>query len=163
MKTINKSIPTSLPVALLVILSGAAAAFWAIPGAAVGQIFVAEYGNGPIGEYATSGATVNAALIRGLKPTGIAVSGGNLFVVDTFNNRICEYNATSGMVVNPALITGLNQPTGIAVSGGNLFVADTGNNRIGEYTTSGATVNAALVTGLNRPTALRYREGTSLS
>lgn len=62
MKTINRSSPTSLPVTLLVILSGAAIALWAMPGTAGGQIFVANFNNGLIGEYDTSGATVKAAL-----------------------------------------------------------------------------------------------------
>ena len=38
------------------------------------NLFVADEGNGTIGEYTTSGATVNASLITGLSnPWGIAV------------------------------------------------------------------------------------------
>jgi hypothetical protein len=54
--------------------------------AAHAQILVLNLGNaltptGTIGEYTTSGATVNASLISGLtSPYGIAVSGANLFV-----------------------------------------------------------------------------------
>jgi len=45
--------------------------------------------NGAIGVYTTSGATVNAALITGLtNPTGIAVSGSDVFVVKAGNNSI---------------------------------------------------------------------------
>ena len=113
-----------------------------------------------IGEYTTSGATVNAALVSGLnQPIGLAVSGGNLFVTSYGNMRIGKYDANSGAVVNAALVAGLNQPQHIAVSGGNLFVAEYGNNRIGEYTTSGATVNAALVSGLNHPTGIAVAGG----
>ena len=47
------------------------------------NLFVANYGSGTIGEYTTSGATVNAALVSGLnEPFGIAVSGSNLFVAN---------------------------------------------------------------------------------
>ena len=39
-----------------------------------GDIFVANNGNGTIGEYTTSGATVNPSLISGLNgPFGLAV------------------------------------------------------------------------------------------
>ncbi len=89
--------------------------------------------------------------------TGIAVSGGNLFVTNNFDNTIGEYNARTGATINSALVSGLNSPVGIAVSGGNLFVANQGNvlndyndGAIGEYNaTTGATINAALVSGLN--------------
>jgi hypothetical protein len=43
------------------------------------NIIVANFGAGTIGEYTTSGATVNAALISGLNgPFGLAVDGSNL-------------------------------------------------------------------------------------
>ena len=79
------------------------------------NIFVANNNNGTIGEYTTSGATVNAALIKGLNtPYSIAVSGSNVFVTNWGNGTIGEYT-TSGATVNAALITGLNGPNGIAI------------------------------------------------
>ena len=114
-------------------------------------IFVTDVRAGSIGEYTTSGATVNPALISGLSiPEGIAVSGSDLFVVNFGTGTIGEYT-TSGATVNPALISGLNIPVGIAVSGSDLFVANGGAGAIGEYTTSGATVNPALISGLLQP------------
>ena len=51
-----------------------AAALCSIPGTAHAQIFVANEDTGTIGEYTTSGAIVNAALVSGLnRPTYIAV------------------------------------------------------------------------------------------
>ena len=71
--------------------------------------------NGTIGVYTTSGATVNPALISGLSvPQGIAISGSDLFVVNTSTGTIGKYT-TSGDTVNPALISGLSFPSGIAV------------------------------------------------
>jgi len=114
-------------------------------------IFVTSFTDGTIGEYTTSGATVNASLITGLsEPYGIAVSGSNLFVTNRGSGTIGEYT-TSGATVNASLITGLHDPVGIAVSGSTLFVVNDDNGTIGEYTTSGATVNASLVSGLNAP------------
>src|SRR5438034_8099320 len=74
------------------ILSGlaASAALCAMPGTIRGaQIFVANFETGTIGEYTTSGATVDPALISGLSlPTDIAVSGEDLFVASSNIGRI---------------------------------------------------------------------------
>jgi hypothetical protein len=52
----------------------ATTALWAMPATARGQIYVTNYTVGTIGEYTTSGATVNAALVSGLLvPYGITV------------------------------------------------------------------------------------------
>jgi DNA-binding beta-propeller fold protein YncE len=143
------------------ILSGlaAAAALCVVPGTNGAQIFVANSGNGTIGEYTTSGATVNSALISDLNaPFGLAASGDKLFVANfdsIFRGATIGEYTTSGATVNSALISGLSFPHGIAVSGDKLFVTFAGffvgNGTIGEYTTSGATVNPALVSGLNAP------------
>jgi DNA-binding beta-propeller fold protein YncE len=96
---------------------------------------------------------VNAALVSGLiSPIDIALSGGNLFVTDSFTGTIGEYNATTGAIVDADLVSGLNGPNGIAVFGGNLFVTNFQTGTIGEYTLSGETVNASLISGLNQPT-----------
>jgi len=133
-----------------------AASILAIPATGRGDV---------IGEYTTSGATVNAALVTGLAGAQkIVVSGPDLFVAEFGNGTvgggtIGEYT-TSGAPVNAALVSGLNLPVGIAVSGSNLFVTnaatvlDGNNGTIGEYTTSGATVNASLISGLVAPMAI---------
>ena len=81
----------------------------------------------------------------------MAVSGSNLFVVDSFSGGTVGEYTTAGATVNASLISGLNAPIGIAVSGSNLFVTNYNAGTIGEYTTSGATVNASLITGLSNP------------
>src|SRR5437764_11327740 len=95
----------------LTLFACVASAFCAMPGTIPAQIFVTNFKTGTVGEYTTSGATVNPDLISGLNgPNGIAVSGGNLFVTSlnlTGNTgRIGQYT-TSGVTVNPALITTL--------------------------------------------------------
>jgi hypothetical protein len=53
------------------------AALCAIPGMFGAQIFETNFISGTIGEYTTSGTTLNASLVSGLNSTvGIAVSGG---------------------------------------------------------------------------------------
>ena len=59
------------------ILSGLAmaAALCAMPATAHAQIFVVNQSTGTIGEYTTSGATVNPALISGLNfPIGLVIA-----------------------------------------------------------------------------------------
>jgi VPDSG-CTERM motif len=89
-----------------------------------GNLYVGSFGttqasNDSIGEYnATTGATINSALITGLnEPFGFALSGGNLFVDNSGNSTIGEYNATTGAAINKAFISsGLDSPEGIVVS-----------------------------------------------
>src|SRR6266496_2751747 len=149
------------------ILSGlaASAALCAMPETThAAQIFVTNFGTGRIGQYTTSGATVDPALIITLGgPSKIAVFEENLFVsisnVTSESGRIGKFT-TSGATVNPDLIPGLSFPLGIAVSGGNLFVMDSVTGTIGEYNaTTGAIVDAALISGLNGPNGIAVSGG----
>ena len=93
-------------------------------------------GNGTLGGYTTSGATVNASLISGLGYPGapgldgVAVSGNDLFLANYAGGGsgagfVGEY-ATSGATVNASLITGLTAAYDIAISGDDLFVVNEG-------------------------------------
>lgn len=127
------------------------------------NLFLANYaGGGPgagfVGEYTTSGGTVNASLITGLTAAySIAIFGSYLFVVNEGvgqgNGTVGEYT-TSGATIATTLISGLDVPSSIAISGNDLFVANAANGVVGEYTTSGATVNASLISGLSDPQGL---------
>jgi hypothetical protein len=124
------------------------------------DLFVGTLGNVgglyAVGEYTLSGAAVNPSLITGLNtptttgPSGLAVSGNDLFVGSTANyagsgaGTIAEYT-TSGALVNPSLVSGLNYPYKLAVSGNNLFEADYESGVVNEFTTSGATVASPLI------------------
>ncbi len=118
-----------------------------------GQILVVQ-GN-TLGEYSTSGATINASLLTGLNGAvnGIVASGSSIFLPNinsglAGDGYVAQYS-TSGATVNGALIPGLDNPEGIALSGSDLFVSDELTGSIGEYTTAGATVNAAIISGLS--------------
>jgi hypothetical protein len=120
-----------------------------IPATALGaasEIFVTNLGSDTIGEYTTSGATVNADLISHASPFAIAVSGSDLFFVS--GDGVHEYT-TSGTLVNVFTLgsgTGdLPDQGAIVVSGSTLFAANTNDAKINEYTTSGTAVNASLV------------------
>ncbi len=83
------------------------------------DLFVANGTGGTVGEYTTSGATVNASLVTGLfSPDGVAVSGSNLFVTNmTYPGEIGVYTISNGQAAlsNSSLITGLDGPQGILV------------------------------------------------
>ncbi len=101
-------------------------------------------------------------------PGGVAVdSAGNLYVADTFNSRVLEYNQpfmqamSVGFAANTVFgqggsftqaacastATGLCAPQGVALdSSNNLFVADAGNNRVLQYSPGGG-ATAQLVFG----------------
>jgi hypothetical protein len=119
------------------------------------DLFVYNQGTDTVGEYTTSGKTVNASLISGITGiTGIVVSGNDLF----FSGFTVEEYTTSGTLVNRSLVA--VRGSSIAISGSDLFVSTENNSTdpdtgyVGEYTTSGATVNASLITGLNGPQGL---------
>lgn len=116
------------------------------------QIYVVNSGDGTIGEYSLTGQSINTSFITGLSsPTGIAISGGYLYVAQ--ENGVVQKYTTGGSLVNASLISGLSLPWGLTVSGNHLFIADAGeaSNTIGEYTTEGDAINASLVTGLATP------------
>jgi hypothetical protein len=66
-------------------------------------------------------------------PFGIGVDGnGNVYVVDTFNNRILKETPVSGSYTESTVPSnGLLYPAAVAVDGhGNVYVADQANGRI---------------------------------
>src|SRR5580693_1005334 len=75
-------------------------------------------------------------------PSGIVVdAAGDVYIVDTGNNRIVEVTAqgVASVVSITGLSPALSAPRGIAIDGsGDLYVADTGNNRVVEITAAGA-------------------------
>ena len=93
-----------------------------------------------------AGAGGAATLARLSSPQAVGVDGaGNLFVADTFNNRIRRVELASGTISTvagngqynssgdggPATEAALAEPSGLALdSDGNLYIADTANNRI---------------------------------
>ncbi|HEY3129906.1 MAG TPA: IPT/TIG domain-containing protein [Acidobacteriota bacterium] len=100
-------------------------------------------GGNTFGFSGDGGPAINARL--GI-PYGIAVDGrGNLFITDSFNNRIRKIASSTGIITTvagnglpnfsgdngPAVASGLSGPSALAFdTAGNLFVADTGNSRI---------------------------------
>jgi PEP-CTERM motif len=147
---------------------------WAAPAKAVaGEIFVTDHSNGKVGEYTTSGGTINSSLFTGTANThSIAVSGADMFMSGSGPGGtavVGEYT-TAGATVNASLISlpFSNTILSSAVVGGDLFV--TVDNifvspiveAISEYTTSGTPVNTSLVSGLSIPPSAIIASGSDL-
>ena len=119
--------------------------------------------SGTVGEYTTSGQTVNASLITGLdNPVAIAISGSDLFIVNAGNGTVGEYT-TSGSEVNASLITGLVEPKGIAVSGSASSSRAMPTAQSLNTTLLVLRETAPLITGLNGPWGSRFRARICLS
>ena len=75
-------------------------------------------------------------------PVGIGVDGsGNVWVVDSYNNRVEEFSAEGAYIKKVGSKGSGNlqfkEPNGLAFSGANLYVSDHGNYRVEELSGSG--------------------------
>ena len=161
-----------------------------------GDLYVADSGNDRVLEYTTpltTGVTASHVFGQGgdftssgcnsdtgvptaatdvdlCDPKGVLVDSGDLYVADTDNNRVLEYNtplsnATADQVFGQggkfttsvcnfdttdgsSTDVDLCDPIGVAADGsGNLYVADEGNNRVLEYNTPLTNTTANTVFG----------------
>jgi sugar lactone lactonase YvrE len=112
-------------------------------------------GNGTMG-FSGDPGSATAALLS--SPTGVALdSGGNLFFVDTGNNRVRRITASGAIATvagsgaqgskgdgGSAVLAELNVPLGVAVdSAGAIYIADTQNNRVRKVLTNGVITTVA--------------------
>jgi hypothetical protein len=125
-----------------------------------GDVFIADAGDNVVREITASGVIKRIAgsgSARGLPlapratlasldyPEGVAVdAGGDVFIADTFNNRVVEVTPSGSMRAvagtgkagysgdgHSARLASLNTPTGVAVDAkGDVFIADASNNVI---------------------------------
>jgi large repetitive protein len=97
------------------------------------------YGTGE-GPQIAFGPGTQSAVGSGLnQPQDVALDGkGDVFIVDTGNNRVVEVPANGGGQTTIA-DSGLNNPQGVAVDGaGDVFIADTDNYRVLELPWTGS-------------------------
>ena len=66
--------------------------------------------------------------VRLQHPLGLTVSGGAVWVADTFNHKIKQIDVQGGLTRTVA--EGLREPGGVVAWGDHLVIADTGNHRL---------------------------------
>lgn len=134
----------------------------------IGNLFIADAGNNRIRKIDTSGiiSTVAGTGVAGHSgdgapalaaklnfPSGVALDRfGNIFVADTYNNRVRSIEAASGNIFNvagngifgfsgegsPAAYAQMKHPLGVTVdTAGNIYITDTGNNCLRKVTPGG--------------------------
>lgn len=83
-------------------------------------------------------------------PYAVAVDhAGNVYIADTGNNAIEEWNAATQQM--STLVSGLNAPHGVAIDAqGNVYVADSYNHQVEEWNVSTRQLTP-VVTGLKFP------------
>ncbi len=149
---------------------------------AAGNVFIADWLNNAIREvnvstgnistvvgdgsgtagYAGDGGPARAAKLN--RPFGVAVdTSSNLYIADTFNNRVREVNVTSQIITTVAgngiagysgdngLATNatIASPLGVALDAdGNLFIADWLNNAVREVIANNGVITTVAGTGL---------------
>jgi DNA-binding beta-propeller fold protein YncE len=76
---------------------------------------------------------------------------GNVYIADTYNNAIRQWDATT-QTVSTLVSAGLSYPDGVAVDGsGNVYIADSGNSAIKQWNAATQTVGTLISSGLNGP------------
>ena len=147
--------------ALRLIIQGLALCSGALlaAGTAQGQIFVLQGAtSGTIGEYTTSGATINASLATGVPGAFYSFAGdaqGQLFV--GHYSTVAEYNTSGALVSSSFLSPSTVYPNDLACDGnGNLFVAETSQGSVSEWTTAGAPVSGFGISGAANPAGMSF-------
>ncbi len=110
-------------------------------------------------DFSTDGGTATTAALE--NPYGVAVdSAGNLYIADTFTNRIRKVSAGIITTVAGTSAQGfkgdggaatsawLNTPVGVAVdAAGNLYIADSQNNRVRKVKAAGGAISTVAGSG----------------
>ncbi len=110
------------------------------------------YGIGAAPQLAfNSGAETTIPATGVTSPVAVAVDGaGDVFIVDTDNNRVVEEPAGGGAQIT--VDSELSNPLGVAVDeAGDLFIADHGNQRVVEIPTGSGAAWTTVGTGLGGP------------
>ncbi|MBI5805198.1 SMP-30/gluconolactonase/LRE family protein [candidate division TA06 bacterium] len=99
------------------------------------------------------------------QPTGITISGNEIYVVDHLNGRVQVFNKT-GAFIRQFGNNYLNQPAGIAIRNNEaeklVYVCDSQNDRVAIFDTTGNLVNSIDSLGLDKPWDICFDNNNNL-
>ncbi|MCA9178868.1 MAG: redoxin domain-containing protein [Planctomycetales bacterium] len=93
-------------------------------------------------------------------PIGVAYHAGQVFVADTYNNKVRAINASNGAVTTlvgdgqPGRTDSpprLDEPAGVSVAGERLYIADTNNHLIRVFDLAAKSLSTLSIDGLQPP------------
>jgi len=95
-------------------------------------------------------------VVTGLNfPTGIAISGNNLFIGDLLGRNILRIDITDTNPTTQDVITGLSQTRDMLITGNTMYLAGIGSDRIIQLDISQTNpADVTLISGLNDPRGL---------
>lgn len=115
------------------------------------------------GTFAYNGDDIPGQAAQLRSPYGVAVDGsGNVFIADSFNNRIRKVSSANGVITTvagdgtfgykgdniPAIAAQLNVPNGVAVdAANNVYIADNNNQLVRKVSASDGTITTVAGTG----------------
>jgi len=116
-------------------------------------VTVTQVGPNYLGPYPPSPITLWSSGLS--DPFGLAVDGfGNVYIADTNNGAIKEWNAAT-QAVTTLVSSGLLYPGTVTLDGsGNVYIADTNHNAIKEYYVAPQMVTTLVSSGLSYPAGL---------
>ncbi|HEY5311060.1 MAG TPA: hypothetical protein VIK18_01030, partial [Pirellulales bacterium] len=129
-----------------------------------GNLYVANYGNNTVEEFAPGSTTASATYSAGVSGPEALVfdSSGNLYVANANNNTVQEF-APGSTTASATYSAGMNHPIALAFdSSGNLYVANTGNVTVEEFGPGSTTPSATFSAGISYPIALAFDSSGNL-
>lgn len=131
---------------------------WALTIDNTGKLYTTLYTGGNVAEYDTKNNTLVSSALTTLGmsfPTGLALQGNNLFVASQGSQRISQYDATTGSLINANFITNVYNPTAMVIdAAGRLYVTNNGGSVSVYSAATGGAINTNFITGLVTPMGL---------
>lgn len=107
----------------------------------------------------TTVAQQTTDVVTGLNfPTGLAVSGNDIYIGDILGRNVVKIDATASNPTKQTIITGLSQTRDMLISGTTMYLAGSGSDRIVKLDLSQTNpTDQTLISGLKTPNGLALK------